>query len=239
MEGWYWPETTAVAGGASGWQRTKLYLVTGGLPEVVAAFLAKRADLYAAFQDVRRIQTRLVSNYIADMAKHCGKQHAMHLERLWRSVPAQIGRDQSSAAQKFVFKDVLPGIKGYYVENFVSQTFRATNRNNLACWREGAAEVDFITEADGAVVPVEVKSGWVTQAKRLYNFSLQPYSIITRNTAAPYVATSPQAAGVISKAPCCMKGTGWPVRRSATLRTARKFVCTRRTPVVGASVTWR
>jgi predicted AAA+ superfamily ATPase len=223
------------------WDEFKLYLVTGGLPEVVAAFLMKREDPYAAFQDVRSIQTRLISDYIADMAKHCGKQNAMHLERLWRSVPAQIGRDQSGAAQKFVFKDVLPGIKGYermagvidwleasglvirlpiancgqlpfsaytkenafklfvfdvgilgalsrlpakalldydfgtykgyYAENVVAQTFRAGNRTNLACWREGTAEVEFITDVDGAVVPVEVKSGWVTQAKSLRSFA--------------------------------------------------------------------
>ena len=223
------------------WEEFKFYLITGGLPEVVTAFNRHRADLFAAFQEARAVQTRLVSDYVADMAKHCGKQNAMHLERLWRHIPAQLGRDQSGSAPKFVFKDVLPGIRGYerlagaidwleaaglilrvpiansgqlpfpayekenffklfvfdvgilgalsrlpvksvldydygtykgfYAENFAAQEFRACQRDNLACWREGSAEVEFICELDGAVIPIEVKSGWVTQAKSLKVFA--------------------------------------------------------------------
>ena len=223
------------------WNEFKLYLITGGLPEVVAAFMQNRKDLFAAFQEVRSVQTRLVSDYIADMAKHCGKQNAMHLERMWRNIPAQLGRDQSGSAPKFVFKNVLPGVRGYerlsgtidwleaagliirlpiansgllpfpayekesffklfvfdvgilgalsqlpvksvldydygtykgfYAENFAIQEFRACGRDNLACWREGGAEVEFICEVNGAVIPLEIKSGWVTQAKSLKVFA--------------------------------------------------------------------
>ena len=226
------------------WEEFKFYLVTGGLPEPVAAFMRRRDDLFAAFQDVRAIQTRLVSHYIADMAKHCGRQNAMHLERLWRNVPAQLGRDQSGSAPRFAFKGVLPGIRGYermagaidwlaaaglilrlpivnsgllpfpayekesffklfvfdvgilgalsrlppktvldydygtykgfYAENFAAQEFRAAGRANLACWREGRAEVEFLCEVDGAPIPLEIKSGWVTQAKSLKVF-IQKY----------------------------------------------------------------
>ena len=90
-----------------------MYLVNGGLPEVVATFNRQRKELFSAFQQVRNLQNRLVSDYVADMAKHCGKQNAMHLERLWRNIPAQLGRDQDGSSAKFVFKDVLPGIRGY------------------------------------------------------------------------------------------------------------------------------
>ena len=192
-----------------------MYLVNGGLPEVVATFNRQRKELFSAFQQVRNLQNRLVSDYVADMAKHCGKQNAMHLERLWRNIPAQLGRDQDGSSAKFVFKDVLPGIRGYqrmagaidwleatglvlrlpivnsgqlpfpayekenffklfifdvgilgalgklpaknildyeygtykgfFAENFVAQEFKACGRDNLACWREGRAEVEFIT----------------------------------------------------------------------------------------------
>ena len=61
--------------------------------------------------------------------------------------------------------------KGFYAENFAAQEFRACQRDNLACWREGSAEVEFICELDGAVIPIEVKSGWVTQAKSLKVFA--------------------------------------------------------------------
>jgi predicted AAA+ superfamily ATPase len=72
------------------WEEFKLYLATGGLPEAVMVFQRRRNDLFAAFEEVRAVQTRLISNYVADMAKHCGKQNAMHLERLWQNVPAQL-----------------------------------------------------------------------------------------------------------------------------------------------------
>lgn len=223
------------------WDEFKLYLVTGGLPEIVATFVGMRTNLFEAVQEVRRVQNRLVSEYLADIAKHCGKQNAMHIERLWRNVPAQLGRDQAGAAPKFVFRDVLPGIKGYermagtidcleaagliirlpiancgqlpfsaytkenffklfvfdigilgalsqlpvktildyefgtykgyYAENFVAQAFKASGMNSMACWREGTAEIEFIIDVDGDVVPVEVKSGWVTQAKSLKSFA--------------------------------------------------------------------
>ncbi len=222
------------------WDEFKLYLVTGGLPEVVSVFMENRDNKLYAFQEVRAIQTRLISEYIADMAKHCGKQNAMHLERLWRNIPAQLGKDQNQSASKFVFKNVIPGIKGYerlvgtidwleaagliirlpivnsgqlpfpaymrdnffklfvfdvgilgalsrlpvtsilaydygtykgyYAENFIMQELLISHRGNLACWCERRAEVEFICEINGQVIPIEVKSGWITQAKSLQVF---------------------------------------------------------------------
>ena len=223
------------------WDEFKLYLITGGLPEIVATFMDGRNEQFSALQEVREIQNRLLSEYIADMAKHCGKQNAMHLERLWRNIPAQLGRDQNGSSSKFTFKGVIPGVKGYerlvgtidwlaaagliirlpivnsgllpftaysrenyfklfvfdvgilgalsnlplktildyqygtykgyYAENFVAQEFIAANRENSACWREKRAEVEFLCEVDGSVIPVEIKSGWVTQAKSLGVFA--------------------------------------------------------------------
>ena len=222
------------------WDEFKTYLVTGGLPEVVSTFMECRADKLHAFQEVRAIQTRLISEYIADMAKHCGKQNAMHLERLWRNIPAQLGKDQNQSASKYVFKGVVPRVKGYerlagtidwleaaglivrlpivnsgqlpftaymrdnffklfvfdigilgalsrlpvtsilsydygtykgyYAENFVMQELLISHRDNMACWCERRAEVEFICEINGSVIPIEVKSGWVTQAKSLQVF---------------------------------------------------------------------
>jgi len=233
------------------WDEFKLYLVTGGLPEVVATFMSGRDDQFTAIREARAIQTRLLSEYVADMAKHCGKQNAMHLERLWRNTPSQLGRDHTGSAAKFAFKDVIPGVKGYerlsgtidwltaagliirlpivnsghlpftayskenffklfifdvgmlgalsrlpaktildyeygtykgyYAENFVAQELIATHMDNIACWREKRAEVEFLCEENGSVIPVEVKSGWVTQAKSLGVFAEKyspPYSVV-------------------------------------------------------------
>ena len=48
-------------------------------------------------------------------------------------------------------------------------------------WREKRAEVEFLKEENGNVYPIEIKSGWVTQAKSLKVFSQKynpPYRTI-------------------------------------------------------------
>jgi len=61
--------------------------------------------------------------------------------------------------------------KGYFAENFVAQEFVYQNIAPLFSWREGRSEVEFLTEINGSIIPIEVKSGWVTQAKSLKVFA--------------------------------------------------------------------
>ena len=52
-------------------------------------------------------------------------------------------------------------------ENYVAQCF-AARKYRLTYWRsEGKAEVDFVLQLDGKVVPVEVKKGLRTRSKSL------------------------------------------------------------------------
>ena len=60
--------------------------------------------------------------------------------------------------------------KGFFSENFVAQMFIASHAQSLFCWRENTAEIEFLREIDGKVIPVEVKSGFVTKAKSLAVF---------------------------------------------------------------------
>ena len=57
--------------------------------------------------------------------------------------------------------------QGYVAENFVAQELRAAGDKTLFCWQGRTAEVEFLLEREGEVVPVEVKSGKVTQSKSL------------------------------------------------------------------------
>ncbi|MES9857742.1 MAG: AAA family ATPase [Sedimenticola sp.] len=231
------------------WEQFKNYLIVGGLPEVVKSWRENRKDPYAAFKEVRRLQHDLITAYIADMAKHCGKQNSMHLERLWRNIPAQLAKEQDGSASKYKFKGVIPGIhgyarmagvidwlekagllikvhivnsgnlpfsayskenafklyyfdigllgavgsldpktilsydygtyKGYFAENLVAQEFICSGHGPLYSWRERTAEVEFLREIGGQIIPVEVKSGWVTQAKSLKVFA-QKYNPVYR-----------------------------------------------------------
>ena len=223
------------------WEQLKIYFVTGGLPEIVTTFVEYKDDLFTALQKVREKQDNLISTYIADIAKHSGKQNAMHIERLWRNVPAQLAKEHDGSAPKFKFKGIIPGIsrysglagsidwlgaaglivkarivnsgqlpfsahaaensfklyvfdvgllgalsglppksvleyeygsyKGYFAENFVAQEFVCSGVKELYCWREGSSEVEFLREINGDVLPVEIKSGWVTQAKSIKVFA--------------------------------------------------------------------
>jgi len=233
------------------WQQMKNYMVVGGLPEVVTVWKENLDTPLVAFKEVRKAQKNLLISYLADMAKHSGKQNSMHLERLWSNIPGQLAREQSGSASKFKFKNVLPGVrgyerlagpidwltkaglvkkvtmvnsahlplsaytkdntfklysfdtgllgalgnlppmvildydygsyKGYFAENFAAQEFQGAEEQALYYWRERTAEVEFVREFDGDVIPIEIKSGWVTQAKSLKVFAEKynpPYRIV-------------------------------------------------------------
>lgn len=223
------------------WEQLKKYFVVGGLPEVVNVYAQSADNLFLAVENVRKKKEDLLATYHADMAKHCGKQNAMHIERLWKNVPAQLAREQNGSASKFRFKGVLPGIsrfsklsgaidwleaaglivkvpivnsgglpfsahavensfklyifdvgilgvlsglpaktildydygtyKGYFAENYAAQEFRCSGIHDLFCWKEKTSEVEFLREVGGAVIPIEIKSGWVTKSKSLKVFT--------------------------------------------------------------------
>ncbi len=233
------------------WKQMKNYMIVGGLPEVVKSWRDNQDSPLTAFKLVREVQKNLLISYLADMAKHSGKQKSMHLERLWSNIPNQLAREQDGSASKFKFKNIIPGIrgyerlagpidwltkaglirkiamvnngnlplsayakdntfklycfdtgllgalgnlspktildydygsyKGYFAENFAAQEFQSTDNRPLYYWRERTAEVEFIRESVGKIVPIEIKSGWVTQAKSLKVFAEKynpPYTVI-------------------------------------------------------------
>ncbi len=61
--------------------------------------------------------------------------------------------------------------KGFLAENFAAQAFLAANISSLFSWKENQSEVEFLMEINGRIIPVEIKSGWVTQAKSLKVFA--------------------------------------------------------------------
>jgi len=223
------------------WDQLKIYFIVGGLPEVVQTYVETKEDLHTSLRIVREKQSDLITDYVSDIAKHSGKQNAMHIERVWKNIPAQLAREQDGSTPKFRFKGVVPGIKaysrladaidwlntagliikihiansakipfsaytmenrfklfsfdvgilgamsqlnpktildydygsykGYFAENFIAQEFRCAGAGPLYSWKKNTAEIEFIREINGGALPVEVKSGWVTQAKSLKVFA--------------------------------------------------------------------
>jgi predicted AAA+ superfamily ATPase len=60
--------------------------------------------------------------------------------------------------------------KGYIAENYVAQELRAAGVRNLFCWKGRTSEVEFLLETSSGIIPLEVKSGWVTQSKSMNVF---------------------------------------------------------------------
>ena len=91
----------------------KHYFIVGGLPEAVATYCYHKNDLYQAFTNVRKKQSDLLKSYEADIAKHSGKSNAMHIERVFRSVPSQLSKAENTSTLRYKFRGVVPGISHY------------------------------------------------------------------------------------------------------------------------------
>lgn len=91
----------------------KKYLCVGGLPQSVLTYREHKNDIFKAMGAVRRQQKELIDSYLADVAKHSGSVNAMHIQRVWENIPNQLAKNQDGSSSKFVFKGVVPGIKGY------------------------------------------------------------------------------------------------------------------------------
>jgi len=61
--------------------------------------------------------------------------------------------------------------QGFFAENFVAQELAAAGCKPLYSWKEATAEIEFVLTLNGLLVPIEIKSGWVTQSKSLSVFN--------------------------------------------------------------------
>ncbi len=80
----------------------KLYLYTGGMPEVVDAY-AKRRDV----AEVREIQKTILELYEDDFGKHAPKEDMPRIRMVWNAVPLQLAKEN----KKFFFGQVKEGAR--------------------------------------------------------------------------------------------------------------------------------
>lgn len=223
------------------WEQLKRYFVVGGLPEAVATYCEHKNNLFKAMAHVRDKQDNLVKAYYADVAKYAGKINAMHINRVFSSVPSQLQQAQDGSIARYKFKGVIPGIthydrlagaidwleaaglvikvhivnsghlpfkgyakenffkllmfdvgilgsmsglspktildydygsyKGYFAENFLAEELLSIGLDDLFSWQESKAELEYLIEIEGEVIPMEVKSGTVVKAKSLKVFA--------------------------------------------------------------------
>ena len=218
-------------------QRLKEYLFVGGMPAAVSAF-AQNRSFYAA----RSEQAEILSDYVRDFGKHAPKELLSRILALWRSLPAQLAKEDKrfvatevigengnkmrsrdlkdsfewleaagiayrvwnvtkpnvplDSYRNHLFKffgvdvgllcahsglyasSVINGnrifteFKGALTEQFVQQEFRASSNLEPFFWTtpRSQAEIDFLIESNGMVVPIEVKAERNLKAKSLQVF---------------------------------------------------------------------
>ena len=79
-------------------RRLKEYLFVGGMPAAVSAFVQNRS-----FSAARSEQMEILSDYGRDFGKHAPKEMLPRIRALWRSLPAQLAKED----KRFVAADVI------------------------------------------------------------------------------------------------------------------------------------
>lgn len=86
----------------------RIYLITGGMPEVVASWI-KTGDI----TKVEEIQQRIIDGYELDFAKHAKVSEFPKLTLIWRSIPNQLARESG----KFIFSHAKKGLRAKDLED--------------------------------------------------------------------------------------------------------------------------
>ncbi|MZQ97532.1 MAG: AAA family ATPase [Acidaminobacter sp.] len=86
----------------------KTYLITGGMPEVVAKW-KETEDI----SEVERIQDVILNAYELDFAKHAPVSDIPKLSLIWKSIPDQLSKESG----KFVYGHVKPGARAKDLED--------------------------------------------------------------------------------------------------------------------------
>ena len=76
------------------------YLITGGMPAVVRQFIDTQS-----FIDIVDIQSRIVNEYLADMAKYATASTSVKIRACYNSIPTQLAKENT----KFQYKVVQKG----------------------------------------------------------------------------------------------------------------------------------
>ena len=208
------------------------YLVVGGMPGAVAEYCRSRS-----FVEVADLQSRVLNDYVADMAKYATPSTSVKIRACYNSIPAQLAKENRKFQYKVVqrggssamfgeaiewlkcagviikcekvshgtvpiaaysdladfkiymsdvglltFKSGMPSsillsqlnedntFMGAVAENYVAQSLVASG-HDVYYWRsDNTAELDFLIQLGGNVIPIEVKKGRNTRSKSLSVF---------------------------------------------------------------------
>ncbi len=96
------------------------------------------------YREVEEVQDRILRDYADDFGKYTSPDTATKIRLIWDAIPSQIAKDNN----KFIFSHVKHGARAKDLED----------------------ALDFITDYEGVLLPIEVKSADNTKAKSLRLF---------------------------------------------------------------------
>ena len=87
------------------------YLIVGGMPAVINRYLETERLL-----DVTEVQSEIVDNYIADMAKYAANTDSVKIRACYNSIPAQLAKENKKFQYKVVQKGGTTALFGVSIE---------------------------------------------------------------------------------------------------------------------------
>lgn len=87
------------------------YLIIGGMPEAVKAFIETNSYI-----DANLVQSSIIDSYTADMAKYASNSEAVKIRACYNSIPAQLAKDNKKFQYKVVQKGGSSSIFGASLE---------------------------------------------------------------------------------------------------------------------------
>lgn len=114
-------------------EQLRYYYYVGGMPEVVARYVSS-----GSFKEVRDVQLRLLADYHDDFSKHATAAETHLISQIWKSIPAQLSRED----KRFVQSEVARGVK--------SDRLRGPIR-----WLAAAGLVNIVHRATRPEMPLE------------------------------------------------------------------------------------
>jgi len=78
------------------------YLLIGGMPEVAAHYLTTKN-----ISEAQQIQDDILRAYQLDFVKHADKSTSTNIQRVWESIPSQLGKEN----KKFLYKTIRSGAR--------------------------------------------------------------------------------------------------------------------------------
>lgn len=145
----------------------KQYYVTGGMPEVVEAWIDTKE-----IERVEEIQQEIINSYELDFAKHAPPKDHPKLTAIWKSIPAQLAKTNS----KFIFGHVKKG-------------WRAKDLEDALMWLINAGLVYKVCKIEKPYMPMSSYKDetafklYVADVGILRKMSKLPYQVVLESSA--------------------------------------------------------